>query len=246
MKFQAKNLLIAGIIAVSQIAGVANAARNVTPSKVIAEKTVTMQKINQISLNISAKVIYTQGSATTLTMNGPDNLLPLIALDNSNGALSISYPSDLNIKGRLDKDDIVINITSPSVSGFAVCSAGEIEVPSAISVKDLSLAVTGAGDMECENITTPLLNAAVSGSGDIELKGGKADVANFSTSGAGDINARKMPAAQVSATVCGAGDILCNATTTLNASITGGGEIKYVGSPKVQCTTARKPTATGL
>lgn len=288
MKFQAKNLLIAGIIAVSQIVGVACAARNVTPSKVTAEKSVTMQKINQISLNITAKVIYTQGSATTLTMSGPDNLLPLIVLDNSNGALSISYPSDLNIKGRLDKDDIVINITSPSVSGFAVCSAGEIEVPSAISVKDLSLAVTGAGDMElkgvtatgalnaavtgagdleldmhvkaafvnlavtgagdleCENITTPLLNAAVSGSGDIELKGGKADVANFSTSGAGDINARKMPAAQVSATVCGAGDILCNATTTLNASITGGGEIKYVGSPKVQCTTARKPFAIGL
>ena len=90
MKIQAKNLLIAGIIAVSQIAGVANAARNVTPSKVIAEKTVTMPKINQISLNISAKGIYTQGSATTLTMSGPDNLLPLIALDNSNGALSIS------------------------------------------------------------------------------------------------------------------------------------------------------------
>lgn len=288
MKFQAKNLLIAGIIAVSQIVGVASAARNVTPSKVTAEKSVTMQKINQISLNIAAKVIYTQASATTLTMSGPDNLLPLIVLDNSNGALSISYPSDLNIKGRFDKDDIVITITSPTISGLAVCSAGEIEVPSAISVKELSLAVTGAGDMElkgvtatgtlnaavtgsgdlemdvhvkaaivnlavtgagdleCENIATPLLNAAVTGAGDLELKGGKTDVANFSTSGAGDINARKMAASQVTANVAGAGDILCNATTTLNASITGGGEIKYVGKPKVQCTTARKPFAIGL
>ena len=80
----------------------------------------------------------------------------------------------------------------------------------------------------------------------MELHGGKADVANYSVTGAGDINARKLPATQVSATVSGAGDILCNATTTLSASITGGGEIKYVGKPQVQCTTARKPFAIGL
>ena len=71
-------------------------------------------------------------------------------------------------------------------------------------------------------------------------------ITNYSVTGAGDINARKLPATQVSATVSGAGDILCNATTKLSASITGGGEIKYVGKPQVQCTTARKPFAIGL
>ena len=100
--------------------------------------------------------------------------------------------------------------------------------------------------MECENITASSLTAAVSGSGDLELKGGKVEVATYSVTGAGDLNARKLQSTQVTAKVSGSGDIMCNATTSLNASISGAGEIKYVGNPQIVCSTTRKPSSIGL
>ena len=287
MKPSVKNLLIAGIIAASQLVGFNAQARNVNPSATRTTMEVPQSKISSISLNIAAKVIYTQGNATSLVMEGPDNLLPLIVLDNRGGALSINYPKDVNVSSS-KKNEVIITITSPTVTALAVAGAGDLEVPSAISVGSLNLAVTGAGDMElkgvtatgninaavsgagdlemdvrvkaasvtlavtgagdleCENLNATSLSATVTGSGDMELKGGNASTAKYALTGAGDLNARKLQATHVTATVSGSGDIICNALTSLNASITSSGDLKYVGAPQITCATRKKPTSVGL
>lgn len=228
MKLSTKNFLIAGIIAASQLVGFSSQARTVKASSSRTTMEVPQSKITSISLNMAAKVIYTQGNATSLVMEGPDNVLPLIVLDNRGGALSIGLPKDVNVTSGKD-NEVIISISSPIVSALTVSSAGDIEVPSPISVNSLKLAVAGAGDLELKGVTASgNLNAAVSGAGDLEMDVYvKAASATLAVSGAGDLDCENLTASSLTASVSGSGDLELKggSVPTAKYSVSGAGDL---------------------
>ena len=263
-------------------------AKTIKTSDNVVDKEVAMDRITGVTLAINARVVYTQGDATTLRMHGPDNIVDEVRLVNKGGMVTIKYDDGVNVAGKMDKSMLMIYITSPSISDLVVSGSGDIDVPGRIDVallnlvvsgsgdistkgitaksvinatvagsgdiemdlatnaSELNAVVAGSGDIECENVGARLANLVVNGSGDIEVKGGHAATASITISGSGDVNARRMQASTVNAVVAGSGDVICNATTVLNATISGSGEIKYVGTPQVTCATRDKPSPIGL
>lgn len=112
--------------------------------------------------------------------------------------------------------------------------------------------VRGSGSYECESITGKLISVSLDGSGDIKLAGvaagklwmqnsgsgsirqvnGMASDVLIENNGSGSISAAELNGGSISVANTGSGDIVVGASETLNAQLTGSGDIRYHGTPK--------------
>ena len=129
--------------------------------------------------------------------------------------------------------------------------SGKIALTKA-TAENAILELHGSGNLSCENITAKLLAVTLDGSGDItlpalatgklylqntgsgsirQLKGVAAEVL-LENNGSGNITAAELDGSSISIVNAGSGNIAVGACETLNAQITGSGNIRYQGTPK--------------
>ena len=149
-------------------------------------------------------VNVTAGGEPAVTVTVDDNLADLFTAEVEAGALHLDWKKSCrpNRKCRVD-------VTLPELKGFTVNGAGDVEIKGVRGAR-LELRINGAGDME------------VSGSVD-ELE--------LVVSGAGDVEAGELLAQDVEVRVSGAGDATVRAARSLDATVSGVGEITYLGDP---------------
>jgi hypothetical protein len=121
------------------------------------------------------------------------------------------------------------NINCTGDVTVSISGSGDIE-NSGLQCGDLKVSITGSGDIELKNINASDVDAHISGSGDIQLKG-KALKADYSITGSGDIAADGLLTEEVKARTSGSGDITCYASQSIEANRTGSGSIGYKGNP---------------
>ncbi|MEO6168633.1 MAG: DUF2807 domain-containing protein [Chitinophagales bacterium] len=112
--------------------------------------------------------------------------------------------------------------------------------------------IRGSGGYECENVTGNLVSVSLDGSGDIKLSGvaagklwmqnngsgsirhvnGMASEVLLENNGSGSISAGDLNGGSISAANTGSGDIEVGSSETLNAQLSGSGDIRYHGMPK--------------
>jgi hypothetical protein len=103
---------------------------------------------------------------------------------------------------------------------------------SRLDAQSLRIAASGGSTLAIEDLRATSLR--VDGSGALDAKlGGRVDQQFVSISGAGSYHADKLSADDATDNVSGVGDVVVNARKTLRASISGAGNIEYVGDPKV-------------
>ena len=93
-----------------------------------------------------------------------------------------------------------------------------------------SIQISGSSDVTIEDYDGDYLELAISGSGDITAEG-HADEVDIKISGSGDINTRELTARRADVHISGSGDVRVFAEESLDASITGSGDISYYGNP---------------
>jgi hypothetical protein len=102
-----------------------------------------------------------------------------------------------------------------------------------ITVRELrGVVLSGAGSVTGSGIDSPDLALANSGAGDLTVAG-RAEALNVDLIGLGSIDARGLVAQSADVSVGGAGRATVNAARTLDARITGVGDIVYLGNPSV-------------
>lgn len=156
-----------------------------------------------------------------------------------NGAINAHSSLNLSVTGSGDIE--TKDIRSSGALKVSVTGSGDINMDISNTASNISMTVVGSGDIECENPAAHNMTCTLNGSGDIEIKGGRTTKAIFDLSGSGDIAAKRMKAGNVDATVRGSGNVICNAIESLKTSITGSGNVKYIGNPKVIVTGTKKP-----
>ena len=225
-------------------------AQTVTPSKkYITKELNNVSNFSSISVLGSPDVEYRQsnGSKTTVSIYGSDNLVDLLEVSTVNGVLQVnviaSSPSlnQVNIKGSADvylKGAIKGNDLNLNIAG-----SGDIEAEN-LQYTNIFALVKGSGDIDLKNVKATTVMSEVNGSGDINIKG-SAQKATLTVNGSGDISAEKLAATNVVATVAGSGDIVCYASRQLDARVSGSGDIKYKGSPSVVNKQGKKNSITG-
>jgi len=146
----------------------------------------------------------TVGSAQDVTVDGDDNVVPLVRTELEGHVLR------LRTKGSYHPQlPLIVHVTVPSLSGIAVSGAGHVRAQG-IQGGDLALSVGGAGDVTAA---------------------GSAHQVTVDLSGAGSIDASALHAERATVKVGGAGSVDVYATQSLSATIAGAGHVRYDGHP---------------
>ena len=235
-------------------------AQTVTPSKkYITKELNNVSNFSSISVLGSPDVEYRQsnGSKTTVSIYGSDNLVDLLEVSTVNGVLQVNIKKGVKILSGERRLKVIAS--SPSLNQVDIKGSADVYLKGAIKGNDLNLNIAGSGDIEAENLQYTNLSAYIKGSGDIDVKNvkgttvktivsGSGDVnikgaakwAALTVNGSGDISADKLAATEVIATVSGSGDISCYASKQLDAKVSGSGDIEYKGNPSILNKQGRK------
>lgn len=181
-----------------------------------------------IKLVGSLDVDLIAGESNTVTVEGESNLLPYVLTTVKNGELTITTESHTNLQPS-KKMKLVVRVPSKAITEIVIVGSGDVKSKEVLTQDRFAFSVTGSGDIKVK-VAAKQITALVTGSGDIDLTG---SVENFeaTVTGSGEIDAENLIAKTATALVSGSGEIEVQATSALEATIQGSGDIEYSGAP---------------
>jgi hypothetical protein len=121
-------------------------------------------------------------------------------------------------------------LTLPSLESLRVNGAGDVRTE--VSGDDLTIEISGTGDVGVEDIDAGEVTVRIDGAGEVELDG-RADRLDVSVNGTGDVEAEQLAVVDASVEIDGSGDATVNASDTLDVRISGIGDVRYAGDPAI-------------
>ena len=146
-------------------------AQTVTPSKkYITKELNNVSNFSSIRVLGSPDVEYRQsnGSKTTVSIYGSDNLVDLLEVSTVNGVLQVNIKKGVKILSGERRLKVIAS--SPSLNQVDIKGSADVYLKGTIKGNDLNLNIAGSGDIEAENLQYANIFALVKGSGDIDLK----------------------------------------------------------------------------
>ena len=184
------------------------------PSKSKMTKKYSVTPFNKIENKAPANIVFTQGNATKVEADGPDNYIPQLIVMVKDSTLSISMDKDKFKNFKSSK----INIS--------------IYLKDSVKVTDLSISAEGVGSIEANALMARSIKVSQEGVGSINLKG-QAGHATYYLEGVGSLKAKDMIVSDVVVEQNGVGSVSCYASGTINISAQGVGSVNYYGDPRV-------------
>jgi len=172
----------------------------------VVEQVRQITGIQSVEVSGAFEVLLTVGAEESLVVSADENLLPFLTTTTQGEELSIS--------------------TSRSV-----CSENPMEIR--LSVRQLtSVRSDGASDFKITGVDGQILRLYFSGASDISVVG---DVDSFTVvlSGASDLDAAGLRAGRAKVTISGSAEARVNVKDSLDAEITGVGDIYFLGNPTI-------------
>lgn len=166
--------------------------------------------------------------------------------------------ADRHIKDFYKKAGVVKVYVPLPLEAITVTGAGDIDAMAGIAASEnLGINISGAGDIELEQIATVKLSVAVSGAGDVDMKDVTAAETDITISGAGDIRTKRLTSKSADVNIIGAGDVSMDGTCkSVHLNVSGSGDIscrklkadivtvKVSGSGDISCYASEMATAT--
>ncbi len=184
--------------------------------------------VTEVSLSGVGDLTIVPGEATSLSVTADDNVLPAIETETVNGKLTLRTKSRTTLR---TKTKIAYTLTVPKLEAITVSGAGNVKVAK-MDADALTVKLSGAGNAHLSNLTCKALTVNVSGAGTANLAG-TTDKLTLRLSGAGGIEAAALKANSADVNISGAGKATVWAADDLKARVSGAGDIKYKGQPKV-------------
>ncbi len=163
-----------------------------------------VDNFSSIELSCPADVIYKVAECSTMKIEGPSNVLPLLCTIVKNNVLYIDIEQPVNLVGPLK-----LEISSPML---------------------LEVTVNGSGSMSLQNVESSSFNATLNGSGNIDIQGNIQKI-NIDIQGSGNVKAYKTCVNSAHISVVGSGNAKMYVTNTVQAKVVGPGCIKVKGNP---------------
>ena len=147
------------------------------------------------------------------------------------GTLSIKFKKQSDHWMHNNYGKIDIYVTAKSLSAISNSGSGSMKVEGAVTGTDVSIALSGSGDI-VTSIKSGKLNAAISGSGSIHLTG-NAQESQIRISGSGSLMGKQLATGSASVSIAGSGNAYVMANKTISASIVGSGNVIYTGNASI-------------
>ena len=172
-------------------------------------------------------VIFTDGEVGKIKIKAPDNILPLIQTEVSDGLLKIGAE-----KNRYKvKEPIIIYVPVDSrLKQVDIKGSADIYSEKNLETKALNVDIYGSGDVRLQ-VEASSLALKIDGSGDIRV-GGKTDNLSININGSGDVEVPNLKAEKAAISISGSGDVSAYVTEDVDISIAGSGDVIIKGNPK--------------
>ncbi len=182
-----------------------------------------------VSVSGSMDVYITQGNTRSLSIEGEDNIVPLIESNIEDGSLHIRFRPNTNVRTH---HDVKIYINTPVLEGVDLAGSGDVKVMSHFaSDRGLRLSLSGSGDLS-GSFDAPEVKVSVAGSGNVKLKGQTRDL-NVNIAGSGNCEAEELLAETADINIAGSGNADVHASRELKANTLGSGDVRYKGDPQL-------------
>jgi hypothetical protein len=178
----------------------------------------------------SFDVFIKQGATESVVVDAPSDVIGYVLTEVTNGTLKIYNKNNTGWKNLFSNKKIVVYITIKTVDGISLTGSGDVSFKEGITANALKLQLTGSGDVSGK-VTAKSLETNITGSGDVEVWG-RADNSKVSITGSGDYEGTDLATTNASASIGGSGDITLNVNGSLEARVSGSGDIHYRGNPK--------------
>ena len=175
----------------------------------------------------SYDVIFTDGEVGKIKIKAPDNILPLIQTEVSDGLLRI----DTGKNRYRVKEPIIIYVPVDSrLKQVVIKGSADIYTEKSLETKALEVDVYGSGDVRLQ-VDVSSLALKIDGSGDIRV-GGKTDNLSININGSGDVEVPNLKAEKAVININGSGGVSAYVTENVDISIAGSGDVTIKGNPK--------------
>jgi hypothetical protein len=192
-------------------------ADTITGSGRIVSQERSVESFRGIRIDGFGKVHITQGPSQTLRVDADDNVIEQVTTSVVGGTLLL----DVEKKTSYANVTIEVFVTVPDIEMLEIAGAGEFGTESPIQVETLVCNLAGAGTIRLS---------------------GSADSLEVRIGGSGDIRCFDLTARTCRAAISGMGTCEVYVTGSLDAVITGMGDIVYDGNPE---SVTRKVTGMG-
>ena len=189
----------------------------------------SLQDYDHVAVAGSFDVDLVAGHEGQITLEGESNLLEYVLTEVKNGKLLIKTENGVNLRPSSWTNGIRITVPIESLDKVSLSGSGDIVSRTTIKSNNFSARISGSGEVSL-TVEAERVDASLSGSGDITLAGRARDFV-VSVSGSGEIQAYGFDADFVNATVSGSADIKVTVNESLEARVSGSGDIYYRGNP---------------
>lgn len=233
MKKMSMTLASCAMAMMLTVSGCYAGGRNVVkPSKNYVTEKVSISDIEAIKSSSSVDVVYTQASGTPYAeIYAPDNIVPLIKVEQDGKTLRIGFKSNTSINGRYKCE---VRVFAPEVTSFSTSSSSDITLANGLKTsKPVTLKASSSGDIDASSLACGDLSMTTSSSGDIKIGTITCGMLSLDTQSSGDI---KVTSAQCTgATIdssssgdCIVAEMACSGD--VKASTSSSSDIKLAGT----------------
>ncbi len=172
-------------------------------------RTFDLKEFKAIELVGTMDILVEFGDKQVVEVTLDDNLFDNLELDVHGKTLEIGWDEDCDPDG-----DCRIRVTMKTL---------------------VEVTLKGAGDIDIKNLAGDNFAFNLHGAGGLEIDG-EVDELDITLNGVGDVEARQLKAKHVKARLNGVGDVEVTATESIDARVSGVGEIDYWGEPEKEKT----------
>jgi hypothetical protein len=184
-----------------------------------------------VELATFGKVYVELGDEETLRIEADDNLLRYFETRVRDGVLEIGGRSRVTM---LPVEPVTFYVTLRQLDTIVLSGLGSIESREGVETSKLSVEILGGGNVELRDLSADELAVRISGLGDLYIEEGQVQEQEVVISGGGNYRARGLKSADGEVRVTGLGSATVRVQESLKVEISGGGSVRYVGSPKVE------------
>ena len=207
--------------------------RNVVkPSKNYVTEKVSISDIEAIKSSSSVDVVYTQASGTPYAeIYAPDNIVPLIKVEQDGKTLRIGFKSNTSINGRYKCE---VRVFAPEVTSFSTSSSSDITLANGLKTsKPVTLKASSSGDIDASSLACGDLSMTTSSSGDIKIGTITCGMLSLDTQSSGDIKVTSVQCTGATIDSSSAGDCIVTemvCSGDVKASTSSSSDIKLAGT----------------
>ncbi len=202
----------------------------VGPAQLVYAGTSVERKVGEfdrLDLKGSYEVTVVRGANPGLRLEGDPKDIERTITEVKNGTLVVKPQKRI---GSFRIGKLKLEVTVAGLRGIEVSGSSNVVCKDKLLAEKFEIGIAGSGGIKAE-LEAEKVTVDIAGSGDVKLSGSTACL-SASIAGSGELMAGGLRAQSVSVDIAGSGDAEVCADKSLEASISGSGDVVYCGQVK--------------